>query len=272
MNIRRKSLLISLILFLCFFLIIIGLAEDASSWPPLDEKDPQISSFIDLNDNSAPEGGETVKNQFITLEPKTAEPEVLQDDAQQQQQQKQQDDDDAYIADINANLGLGGGPGPHRKREEDEIVPYLMPMKPFPPRFFELNNLEPTMINIQGDFNGAPLGASLMGENPFHYGFYGPQSEDVEIEDCSHLDAFLVSPLPSSVASRFEDFIEKEKRQQDGMPYLHHIHMGHPLGAPLGDAEGEKNPRVIVEGGKTTPLWSDSAEGKQKLYRSSSSS
>lgn len=88
--------------------------------------------------------------------------------------------------------------------------------------------------------------------------FYGPQSSDLRVESCEHFDAFLVSKLPSSVAERFPSFVQTETAAGNGQPYLHHVH-----GAEnLGESEGEGNPRLIVEGGKTMQLWNEESAGE----------
>ncbi|KAL8433064.1 hypothetical protein Efla_006263 [Eimeria flavescens] len=134
----------------------------------------------------------------------------------------------------------------------DEEVPFLLPLRPVAPRPSEFN----------GDGIASPgldfgdLQPSLEFAGPQPAGFYGPQSDELQVDDCQHFDAFLVSPLPSSVASRFANFVQKEAAQEDGMPYLHHIHR-----LPSADAaDGEANPRLVIEGGKVTPLWSEDTD------------
>lgn len=146
-------------------------------------------------------------------------------------------------------------PVPMTTRGLDEIVPFLLPMQPYAPRFSGINGLaEPS--SQTGSFDSSSSISAHVAFSPF--AFYGPQSDELQVDNCQHFDAFLVSPLPSSVASKFSDFVKKEEAQADGMPYLHHIH-GRPSDDP---ADGEENPRLVVEGGKVTPLWSEYTEGE----------
>lgn len=146
-------------------------------------------------------------------------------------------------------------PVPMTTRGLDEIVPFLLPMQPYAPRFSGINGLtEPSSEPGRSDSS-----SSISPHVTFSpFAFYGPQSDELQVDNCQHFDAFLVSPLPSSVASKFSDFVKKEEAQADGMPYLHHIH-GRPSDDP---ADGEENPRLVVEGGKVTPLWSEYTEGE----------
>ncbi|XP_026192632.1 uncharacterized protein LOC34617814 [Cyclospora cayetanensis] len=137
--------------------------------------------------------------------------------------------------------------------DPNAVVPYLLPVKPFPPRFSGLSSAS-GIASESEDFD--ELFPPPAEENPLRYAFFGPQSDNVQIENCQHFDAFLVSPLPSSLASRFKDFVQKEAGQEDGTPFLHHIHGQ----AALDPANREENPRLIVEGGKVTPLWSENAD------------
>ncbi|CDI85837.1 hypothetical protein, conserved [Eimeria praecox] len=152
--------------------------------------------------------------------------------------------------------GATATPFPGRARGLDAIVPFMLPLRPYAPVF----------SGSEGSMNFAP-GSNDSGVFPVpedaaeasappRFAFYGPQSDELRVDDCQHFDAFLVSPLPSSVGSKFSEFVQKEASQADGMPYLHHIH-GRPVGDP---ADGEENPRLIVEGGKVTPLWSEFTE------------
>lgn len=143
-------------------------------------------------------------------------------------------------------------PGPVQFRGMDEVVPYLIPMQPFAPRFFDFNSSR-SMPTPDLDLGDA---LSPLREIPHQSVFYSPQSEELEVDDCQYFDAFLVSPLPSSLASRFKGFVQKEAAQADNMPYLHHIH-GRPS---VDSADSEDNPRLIVEGGKVTPLWSEDTD------------
>lgn len=147
-------------------------------------------------------------------------------------------------------------PSPVELRGLDEIVPFLLPMRPFAPRFSSFNTSGgiPAFDGDSREFAPAPTP-----DSPLRSAFYGPQSDDVHVDGCQHFDAFLVSPLPSSVASRFKEFVQKEATQVDGMPYLHHIH-GRAATEP---ADGEENPRLVVEGGKVTPLWSEDTDGER---------
>ncbi|CDJ36128.1 uncharacterized protein EMH_0007950 [Eimeria mitis] len=153
--------------------------------------------------------------------------------------------------------GANASPAPGDARGLDAIVPFLLPLRPYAPIFSGPEG----SIGVSG--GAEDVGAfSIAGSSvetlaaPPRFAFYGPQSEDLRVDDCQHFDAFLVSPLPSSVASRFSNFVQKENAQTDGMPYLHHIH-GRPAEDP---ADGEENPRLAVEGGKVTPLWSEFTE------------
>lgn len=155
-----------------------------------------------------------------------------------------------------ANLVQGDGRG------LDAIVPFLLPLRPYAPVFSNPDG-SIGIPSYMEDHNGFSIpGDTAEAASPPRFAFYGPQSEDLRIDDCQHFDAFLVSPLPSSVASRFSNFVQKEAAQADGMPYLHHIH-GRPAEDP---ADGEENPRLVVEGGKVTPLWSEYTEGQTSVH------
>ncbi|KAL8455094.1 hypothetical protein Emag_001070 [Eimeria magna] len=139
---------------------------------------------------------------------------------------------------------------PLELRGLNEMVPFLLPMGPFAPRSagFNAEGIRISEVEAQD------LQPSVRFEGPQQAAFYGPQSDELQVDDCQQFDAFLVSPLPSSVASRFTDFVQKEAKQADGMPYLHHIHGDTPAADA---ADGEANPRLVIEGGKVTPLWSE---------------
>ncbi|KAL8275048.1 hypothetical protein Esti_001104 [Eimeria stiedai] len=145
---------------------------------------------------------------------------------------------------------------PVELRGLNEMVPFLLPMGPFVPRSGGFSS-EGVRLS---DAEAQDLQPSVRFEGPQQAAFYGPQSDELEVDDCQHFDAFLVSPLPSSVASRFTDFVQKEAAQPDGMPYLHHIHGSSPAADA---ADGEANPRLVIEGGKVTLLWSEDVDGKQ---------
>lgn len=151
--------------------------------------------------------------------------------------------------DVALSPGLIGFRGP------DEVVPFILPMRPFSPRLSTLNTSE-SVPAPDGDF--ADYGPSPTAEGPASPAFYGPQSDELQVDDCRHFDAFLVSPLPSGVASRYKEFVEKEAAQADNMPYLHHIHGQTAVNA----VDGEANPRLVVEGGQVTPLWSEDTDGE----------
>lgn len=151
---------------------------------------------------------------------------------------------------------------PGNARGLDAIVPFLLPLHPYAPIFASPDGsigMSATSEDI-GRFSAATDTAATA--PPPRFAFYGPQSDDLRVDDCQRFDAFLVSPLPSSVASKFSDFVQKEASQTDGMPYLHHMH-GRPAEDP---ADGEENPRLVVEGGKVTHLWSEFTEGQACVH------
>ncbi|KAL8448314.1 hypothetical protein Emed_003844 [Eimeria media] len=209
--------------------------------PPSQELNPpfpqQFTSFLEGSVDAEPEVASD-NMEVIVTEERPGDLEVNEQMAANAERYQMEE--------MTSDLTQDSAP-PVELRGLNEMVPFLLPMGPFVPRSSGFNAEGVRMSEVD----------TPRFEGPQQAAFYGPQSDELMVDDCQHFDAFLVSPLPSSLASRFPEFVQKETTQEDGMPYLHHIHGNTPAADA---ADSEANPRLVVEGGKVTRLWSEDTD------------